>query len=163
MSLQIGDQIPDLDVQVKQDGIIDAVNLREFAADKTIILFVVPGAFTPTCSAKHVPSYLAHFEALKAAGIDAIACLSVNDAHVMDAWGTDQQVGDKITMMADISGDVAAALGLKVYMGPIMGERAGRAAFVLKDGTFSHIFIEEPAVYQVSSAEHVLHHLSSEG
>lgn len=156
MGVQIGDSIPDIEVMVKDEDGIDTVNLSQFAAGRKVVVFVVPGAFTPTCSAKHVPSYLTHYDALRAAGIDAIACLSVNDAHVMKAWGEDQQVGDKITMMADIRGTAAEALGLLVDMGPVMGARAGRAAFVLEDGIFTHIFVEAPAVYEVSSAEYVL-------
>ena len=156
MSVKIGDPIPNVEVMVKDADGIDTVNLSVFAAGRNIVIFVVPGAFTPTCSAKHVPSFLAHYDALGAAGIDAIACLSVNDAHVMKAWGDDQDVGDKITMMADIRGTAADALGLLVDMGPVMGARAGRAAFVVEKGIFTQVLIEAPAVYEVSSAEHVL-------
>lgn len=156
MSVQIGDPVPDMDIMVKGDDGIDTVNLSTFTEGRRVIIFVVPGAFTPTCSAKHVPSFLHHYDALRSAGIDAIACLSVNDAHVMKVWGEDQKVGDKITMMADIRGTAAEALGLLVDMGPVMGLRAGRAAFVIHNGKITHKFVEEPAIYEVSSAEHIL-------
>ena len=119
----------------------------------------MPGAFTPTCSVKHLPSYLDQYDALKQKGVDAIICLSVNDAHVMYAWGRDQGVEDKIIMLADSSAAFSEALGLAVHMGPVLGTRSSRSAFVVEDGVISHAFLEEPMVYEVSSAEHVLANL----
>ena len=159
MSLTIGQKLPDMTVHIKDQEGIDSCETGAFFAGKKVLIFTVPGAFTPTCSLKHVPSYLTHYDALKAAGIDEIACLSINDAHVMYAWGEAQQVGDKITMLADQSGDFSEALGLAVYMGPVLGKRAGRSAFIVDDGVLTHHFVEEPAVYEVSSAEHVLAHI----
>ena len=159
MSLTIGQKLPDMTVHIKDQEGIDSCETGAFFAGKKVLIFTVPGAFTPTCSLKHVPSYLTHYDALKAAGIDEIACLSINDAHVMYAWGEAQQVGDKITMLADQSGDFLEALGLAVYMGPVLGKRAGRSAFIVDDGVLTHHFVEEPAVYEVSSAEHVLAHI----
>lgn len=156
MGVKIGDSIPDLNVMVKDDEGVDAVSLRAFATGRKTVIFVVPGAFTPTCSAKHVPSFIEHYDALKAAGVGAIACLSVNDAHVMHAWGEGQHVSDKITMMADAKGEAADAFGLLVDMGPVMGARAGRAAFIMDDGIITHAFVEAPMVYELSSAEHIL-------
>lgn len=161
MRVNIGDSIPDLDVMIKDEDGVDTLNLKEFTQGRKIVLFIVPGAFTPTCSAKHVPSFITHYDALRAAGVDEIACLSVNDAHVMKVWGEDQEANGKVTMLADVRGTVADALGVLVDMGPVMGVRAGRSAFVLEDGVFTHIFIEEPAVYDVSSAEHVLEALQA--
>lgn len=159
MGVKIGDSIPDLNVMVKDEEGIDAVSLRAFTSGRKVVIFIVPGAFTPTCSAKHVPSFLEHHDALTQAGIEAVACIAVNDAHVMKLWGEDQQADGKITMMADAKGEVAEAFGVRVDMGPIMGVRAGRSAFVLDDSIFSHVFIEAPSAYEVSSAEHILSEL----
>ena len=156
MSLSVGQTIPSVDLHIKDADGIDTLDIQAFAKGKKIVIFSVPGAFTPTCSVKHVPSYLAHYEALQSAGFDAIVCLSVNDAHVMYAWGLDQKVGDKIIMAADSHAILAEALGLAVDMGPVLGKRAARSAFVFDDGVMTHEFKEEPMVYEVSSAEYVL-------
>ena len=159
MSLTIGQKLPDMTLHTKDEDGIDSCETGAFFAGKKVVVFTVPGAFTPTCSLKHMPSYLEHYDALKEAGIDEIACLSINDAHVMHAWGEAQNVGDKIKMLADQSGAFSEALGLAVHMGPVLGTRAGRSAFIVDDGVITHSFIEEPAVYEVSSAEHVLAHM----
>ena len=159
MSQLVGQQIADCTLHIKDEDGIDTLETGAFFADKKVVIFSVPGAFTPTCSAKHLPSYLAHYDALKQAGFDAILCLSVNDAHVMKEWGDHQEVGDKIIMAADMSADFSQSLGLAVHMGPVMGTRAGRSAIVVEKGVITHAFIEEPAVYEVSSAEHVLANL----
>ena len=156
MSLSVGQPLPSIELHVKDADGIDTLLLSDFAKGKKIIIFSVPGAFTPTCSARHLPSYLAQYEALKSAGFDAIICLAVNDAHVMYAWGQDQQVGDKIIMAADSHAQLADALGIAVDMGPVLGRRAARAAFIFEDGIMHHAFKEEPMVYEVSSAEYVL-------
>ena len=159
MSLSVGQKIPAMELHVKDDDGIDVFDTGAYFADKKVVVFTVPGAFTPTCSVKHVPSFLAHYDQFKQAGFDVIICLSVNDAHVMHAWGKDQAVSDKIIMLADASGAFSQALGLAVHMGPVIGTRAGRSAFVVDNGTITHSFVEEPAVYEVSSAEHVLANL----
>ena len=156
MSPTIGMAMPDIDVHVKDEDGVDTINMAAFCADKTIALFTVPGAFTPTCSLKHVPSYVEHYDALRAKGIDEIICLSVNDAHVMQAWGKDLQTEGKITMIADSHALLAEALGLAVNMGPVLGTRAGRASMVIKNGEVSHSFVEEPMEYKLSSAEYML-------
>ena len=159
MSLEIGQKIPSVELHVKDADGIDVFETHSGFAGKKIVVFSVPGAFTPTCSIKHLPSYLEHYDALKNAGVDEIICLSVNDAHVMYAWGLDQKVGDKITMLADSAGEFSQALGLAVYMGPVIGTRASRSAFVVEDGVITKAFVEEPMVYEVSSAENVLANL----
>ena len=156
MSPTTGQKIPAMTLHIKDEDGIDSFDTAAFFAGKKVLMFSVPGAFTPTCSVKHVPSYLEHYDALKQAGFDAIVCLSVNDAHVMHAWGLDQQVGDKIIMLADQSAAFSQELGLAVHMGDIIGTRAARSALVIEDGVITHSFVEEPAVYEVSSAEHVL-------
>lgn len=156
MSPTIGMAMPDIDVHIKDENGIDTVNIAAYCADKTVALFTVPGAFTPTCSLKHVPSYTEHYDALRAKGIDEIICLSVNDAHVMQAWGMDLQTDGKITMMADAGAALSEALGLAVHMGPVLGTRAGRASMVIEKGQIRHSFVEEPMEYKLSSAEYML-------
>ena len=156
MSPRMGQTMPDIEVHIKDENGIDTINIAEFCADKTVALFTVPGAFTPTCSMKHAPSYLEHYEGLTAKGIDAILCLSVNDAHVMQAWGKDLQSEGKIMMVADAQAALSEALGLAVHMGPVLGTRASRASMVIDKGVISHLFVEEPMEYKVSSAEHML-------
>lgn len=130
-----------------------------FAGKKTA-LFVVPGAFTPTCSAKHVPSYVANADALNAKGVDQIVCLSVNDVFVMAAWGKDQSVGDKIIMAADGNGDLTKAVGLEMDgSGFGMGTRSQRYSAIIDNGTVTQLFVEDAGAYDVSSGEHMLANL----
>ncbi len=127
-----------------------------FAA-KTVVLFSVPGAFTPTCDARHLPGYLQHFDALKAKGVDTIACMAVNDMFVMNAWGKSSNVGDKVLMLADGNGDYTRALGLELdARGFGMGMRGQRFAIIVKDGVATHVNIEAGGEFKVSAAEHVL-------
>jgi len=134
-----------------------AVSTDELFAGKKVVLVSVPGAFTPTCSASHLPGFLQNAEALRAKGVDTIACMSVNDVHVMHAWGKDQGVGDEIVMLADGNGDYAEALDL-VLDGTAfgMGKRGQRFAVIVDDGTATHVAVEDPGQFQVSKAESVL-------
>lgn len=126
-------------------------------AGKTVVLFSVPGAFTPTCDARHLPGYLQHFDALKAKGVDTIACMAVNDMFVMNAWGKSSNVGDKVLMLADGNGDYTRALGLELdARGFGMGMRGQRFAIIVKDGVATHVNIEAGGEFKVSAAEHVL-------
>lgn len=130
-------------------------------AGKTVALFSVPGAFTPTCSAKHLPGYVECAAQLKAKGIDTIACISVNDVFVMSAWGKAQGVEDKVLMLADGNGDFAKAVGLELDgTGFGMGQRAQRYSMVVKDGVVTHLNIEAPGDFKVSSAQFMLDQLS---
>jgi len=127
---------------------------------KTVALFSVPGAFTPTCSAEHLPGFVQNAAALKAKGIDTIACTAANDVFVMDAWGKDQDTGDSITMLADGSADFAKALELELDLTARgMGMRAQRYSMVVKDGVVDKLNVEEPGAFEVSSAEHMLSQL----
>jgi peroxiredoxin len=157
MTIQLGDSIPSVKVMLATaDGPKEA-DTAELFAGKTVALFGLPGAFTPTCSAKHVPGYVANEAALKAKGVDAIICLSVNDAFVMGAWGKDQQVGDKVTMMADGAAAFTKALGLDQDLTARgMGVRSQRFALVAKDGKVTHVAVEKPGEFEVSKAESVL-------
>jgi peroxiredoxin len=121
MTIAAGQAIPQASFQIKtEDGIATHDSLEYFAAGRSV-LFSVPGAFTPTCSAKHLPTFIEHYDALKAAGVDRIACLAVNDAYVMEVWGDQNDTNGKIDMLADPHGELAAALGLLVNMGPRSG------------------------------------------
>ncbi len=159
MTLTAGAQIPDVTVHIKTEDGIEAIQTADYFANARCVMFVVPGAFTPTCSARHLPGFIEHIEKLKAGGVDKIACLAVNDAHVMKAWGDASGATGNIDMIADSTASFAEAMGIAVDMGPVMGYRAGRCAFIAENGVISKIFIEEPGAFDVSSAEHILSEL----
>jgi peroxiredoxin len=133
------------------------VSAEALFAGKTVVLFSVPGAFTPTCDAKHLPGFVQHADAFKAKGVDAIVCVSVNDMFVMNAWGKASNVGDKVAMLADGNGDYARALGLELdARGFGMGMRGQRFAIIAKNGVATQVNVEAPGKFEVSSAEYVL-------
>jgi peroxiredoxin len=157
MSIQVGDRIPSASLRVKTDEGIQEITTDEIFGGKKVVLFSVPGAFTPTCSAKHLPGFVHKAEEIRAKGVDTIACMSVNDAFVMDAWGRDQGVGDKVLMLADGNGDFAKALGLEFDASGVgLGTRSQRFAMVAEDGVVKALHVEEPGAFEVSSAEAVL-------
>jgi peroxiredoxin len=130
------------------------VSTAELFAGKKVVLFSVPGAFTPTCSMKHLPGYVEQAAALKANGVDTIACMAVNDVFVMDAWGKDQNVGDKVMMLADGNAEYSKALGLELdASGFGMGTRGQRFSIIVDDGVATQVNIEGPGEFQVSNAE----------
>ena len=157
MSIKVGDKIPAAILKHKtSDGVID-ISTDELFAEKKVVIFAVPGAFTPTCSAKHLPGFIARAAEIKAKGVDTIACLSVNDAFVMDAWGTDQNAGDKVMMLADGSGLFTKAIGKELDRTEAgMGMRSARYAMIVDDGVVTEMLAEEPGAFEVSSAEFVL-------
>ena len=133
------------------------VTTDELFSGKKVALFALPGAFTPTCSAKHVPGFVQNEEALKKKGIDLIACLSVNDAFVMGAWGKDQGAGDKVRMLADGNGEFTGAVGLEMDGSKFgMGKRSQRYSMVVDNGVVKSLNVEQPGAFEVSSAEHML-------
>ena len=133
------------------------VDVAKATAGKTIALFALPGAFTPTCSAKHVPGYVEHAEAFKAAGVDEIWCVSVNDAFVMGAWARDQKTGGKVRMLGDGSADFAKATGLTLDLtGRGMGLRSNRYSMLVKDGKVASLNVEAPGKFEVSDAATLL-------
>ncbi len=137
-----------------------AVSTEDLFGGKKVVLFSVPGAFTPTCSMNHVPGFVDHADEILAKGVDTIACMAVNDIFVMDAWGKDRSVGDKISMLADGNGEYASALGLEMdATGFGMGMRGQRFAIIVDDGVATHVAVEEPGKFEVSSAESVLANL----
>ncbi len=157
MTIKVGDSVPSGSFKhMTADG-MQELSTGELFGGKKVVLFSLPGAFTPTCSAKHLPGFVQHAGDLKAKGVDTIACMSVNDAFVMDAWGKDQSVGDSVLMLADGNGDVAKALGLDFdASGFGMGTRAQRFAMVVEDGKVTTLNVEEPGAFEVSSAEAML-------
>jgi glutaredoxin/glutathione-dependent peroxiredoxin len=125
-----------------------------------VALFALPGAFTPTCSAKHLPGFVSQADEIKGKGVDTIACMSVNDAFVMGAWGDQQKAGDKVAMLADGNGDFTRALGLEMDASKFgMGKRSQRFSMVVDNGVVKELNVEEPGAFAVSSAEHVLKQL----
>ncbi len=160
MSIQVGDKMPAGSFGVMTSDGPGSISTDELFAGKKVVLFAVPGAFTPTCSAKHLPGFVQNVAALKSRGVDTIACLSVNDLFVMDAWGKDQGVGDAVVMLADGNGDYTKALGLELdASGFGMGQRAKRFAMVIDDGVVSQLHVEAPGEFKVSAAEFILENL----
>lgn len=157
MAVSVGDRIPEATlVKIGAEG-PQPVSTSDFFAGRTVALFAVPGAFTPTCSAKHLPGFVEHAQALKDKGVDEIACVSVNDAFVMSAWGQASGVEGKVTMLADGNGAFTEAMGLVLdASGFGMGKRSQRYSLVARDGVITHLFVEEGGQFQVSSAEHML-------
>ena len=158
MTIQIGDKIPQATLNMLKDG-VQAVDTAELFGGKKVVLFAVPGAFTPTCSAKHLPGYVEHFDAFTQRGIE-VACLSVNDAFVMDAWAKSQDVPAGVHMLADGNGAFTQAMGLQLDATAFgMGLRAKRFALYAEDGIVKQLHVEAPGEFKVSSAEYVLEHL----
>jgi len=157
MTIKVGDKIPSAKLmQATADG-PQEVSTDEFFGGKTVVLFGVPGAFTPTCSAKHLPSFVNHAAEFKAKGVDVIACIAVNDVFVMGAWGKDQGVDGKVIMLADGSAAFTEAMGLGFDLTARgLGVRCQRFALVAKDGVVTHVAVEEAGAFEVSKAETVL-------
>ncbi|MFT4076138.1 MAG: peroxiredoxin [Asticcacaulis sp.] len=160
MSLQAGDTLPELTLTVVDEAGPKPVASKEFFGGKTVVLFAVPGAFTPTCSARHLPGFKDHAADFSAKGVDVVACTSVNDYFVMKAWAKDQGISDEVVLLADGNGDFAKAMGLTLdASGFGMGPRSQRYAAVIKDGQIDKLFVEAAGEFKVSSAEYVLENL----
>lgn len=158
--IKVGDKLPNIGFKKMGDNGPEPVDADNLFKGKKVVLFSVPGAFTPTCSAKHLPGFVEQADAIKAKGVDTIACVAVNDAFVMGAWGKDQKVGDKVEMLADGSGDWTNALGLDLDLTAAgLGKRGQRFAMIVEDGTVSHLAVEEGGAFEVSSAEKILENL----
>ena len=158
---KVGDKVPSATLRMLGPEGPKAVTTEElFAPVKKVVAFALPGAFTPTCSAKHVQGYVTDFDKLKAKGVDTIACISVNDAFVMGAWGKDQKAGDKVMMLGDGNGEFTQAMGLTMDGSKFgLGTRSQRYAMVVDNGVIKELFVEKPGAFEVSSAENVLKHL----
>jgi peroxiredoxin len=157
MPIQAGETIPPMKLtRATPDGPRET-STDELFAGKTVVLFGVPGAFTPTCSARHLPGFVEQADALKAKGADVVACVAVNDAFVLDAWAKSQGVEDKIVMLADGSGELIKKLGLEMDLTARgLGVRSQRFALVAKNGKVAHVAVEAPGAFEVSRAEAVL-------
>ena len=157
MAIKAGERMPSGTLKaMTKDGPRD-VTTDDLFKGKKVVLFSVPGAFTPTCDAKHLPGFVQLADQIRAKGVDTIACMAVNDVFVMNAWGKASGVGDKVMMLADGNGDYARALGLELDAhGFGMGTRGQRFALVVDDGVVKHVNVEEPGQFKVSAAEHVL-------
>jgi peroxiredoxin len=157
MTIQVGDKIPSVKLKAVGEGGAKDVSSDEIFAGKKVVLFAVPGAFTPTCSMKHLPGFVEQAGSIRAKGVDTIACLSVNDAFVMDAWGKAQGAIGKVLMLADGNGDFTRAVGLEMDgTGYGMGRRSQRYALIVQDGVVKHVAVEAPGKFEVSRAEAIL-------
>ncbi len=161
---KVGDRVPDVTFRVRQDGQWVEWTTDQLFKGKTVVVFALPGAFTPTCSSTHLPGYMASSRALKDAGVDAIYCLSVNDSFVMNAWAKDQGVEDEVIMLPDGNGDFSRGMGMlvdKSHLG--FGERSWRYSMLVRDGVIEQLFSEdrnEPGdPFKVSDAQTMLNYL----
>jgi len=157
MTIKVGDTVPSMKLMVATAEGPKETSTDEIFKGKKVVLFAVPGAFTPTCSVKHMPGFVQNAEAFKAKGVDTIACIAVNDVFVMGAWGKDQGTGDKVTMLADGAAAFAKAIGLELDLNARgMGWRSQRYALVADDGKVTYLGVEAPGGFDVSRAEAVL-------
>jgi peroxiredoxin len=157
MALQPGDRIPNVNLKTP-DG--KNLSTEELSRGKRVVLFAVPGAFTPTCSDHHLPGFVTHAEEIKAKGIDTVACVAVNDHYVMGAWGNARGAGDQILMLADGNGEFARAMGLEADISAFgMGKRSRRYAAVIEDGVIKSLQVDQPGRLEVSTAEEILKQL----
>lgn len=160
MTISVGDRIPQATfIKATPEG-PQPVNSSEFFDGRTVALFSVPGAFTPTCSARHLPGFVEKADAFKAKGVDEVACTAVNDAFVLGAWSENAQATDKVTMLADGNGDFAQAIGLTMDGSKFgMGTRSQRYSMLVRDGIVEQLNVEEPGAFAVSSADYMLERL----
>lgn len=157
MTISAGEKMPSGTFGVMTESGPGSLSSDELFAGKKVILVSVPGAFTPTCSLNHLPGFIDQAEQLTAKGVDTVACMAVNDVFVMDAWGKDRGVGEKVVMLADGNGEYSRALGLELdASGFGMGMRGQRFAIVVDDGVATHVAIEAPGQFEVSKAEAIL-------
>ncbi len=160
MTIKIGDALPNTTFKIMTDGGPKDVSTQDFFANRTVALFAVPGAYTPTCTAKHLPGYVDAFSALQNKGVDVIACVAVNDIFVMDAWGKSCSA-QNVTMLSDGNGEFTQSMGLTLEaQGYGMGTRSQRYSMLVKNGIIEKLFLENPGTFEVSSAEHLLAHIS---
>lgn len=160
MAIKVGDKLPQATFNTPSADGPKPLTTDDVFAGKTVALFAVPGAFTPTCSAKHMPGFVQEAAAIKAKGVDTIACVSVNDVFVMKAWGEDQNVGDDVLLLADGSGVFTQAIGLEMDGSRFgMGLRSQRYSMIVNDGVVEQLNVEQGGEFKVSSADYLLEHL----
>jgi len=157
MTIQVGDKVPAVDLQHMADSGVETINSEDLFGGKKVALFALPGAYTPTCSASHLPGYVVASDELFAKGIDLIVCLSVNDAFVMDAWGKQHNADDRVMMIADGSAHFTRAIGLELDLDAAgMGIRSQRYAMVINDNVVEVLNVEAPKQFEVSDAQTIL-------
>ena len=157
MPISVGDQLPEATLTTMTSEGPTPMTTKDLTSGRKIVLFAVPGAFTPTCHKKHLPGFIANADALKAKGVDTIACMAVNDPFVMEAWGKDQKVGDSVLMLADGSANYTKELGLELDLNKNgLGTRSQRFAMIVDNGTVSELLIDPPGEFGATSAESVL-------
>lgn len=161
MTIKVGDTIPSATLVKATDAGPTQISTQDLFGGRTVALFSVPGAFTPTCSAKHLPGFVTNADTIRQHGVDEIVCLAVNDAFVMGAWGKSAHADDKVTMVADGSADFTKAMGLEMDASKFgMGIRGQRFSMIVKDGVVTHLNVEDPGAFAVSSAEHLMGQLA---
>jgi peroxiredoxin len=157
MAIKVGDKIPSVKLKTMKDGKMSDISTDEIFRGRKVVLFAVPGAFTPTCSMQHLPGFVEKASEIRAKGVDTIACISVNDAFVMGAWGKDKGADGKVLMLADGNGEFARAVGLDFDGSGIgFGLRSQRYALVAQDGVVKLLAVEQPMKFEVSSADAIL-------
>jgi peroxiredoxin len=160
MTIKVGDRIPEGKFSVMIEGAPASISTQELFGGKKVVFFSVPGAFTPTCSNTHLPGFIKNAAEIKAKGVATIACMAVNDVFVMDAWGKDRGVGDKVLMLADGNGEYTRALGLELDgSGFGLGTRSQRFSMVVDNGVVTELNVEAPREFKVSTAECLLKQL----
>jgi glutaredoxin/glutathione-dependent peroxiredoxin len=159
MSIKVGDKFPLGVFRIKGSDGIKEVTTEEYFDNKKIVLFALPGAFTPTCSAKHLPGFINNYRAIVDKGISKVACMAVNDPHVMNAWGEVSGVDNKIDMLSDSDCSISVSLGLDMNFGKVMGHRSKRFAMIVDNNIIIQLFVEEIGAFEVSTAENILNNL----
>ena len=159
MSIKVGDKFPSGIFRVKGSDGIKEIATEKYFDNKKVVLFALPGAFTPTCSAKLLPGFINNYNAIVDKGISIIACMAVNDPHVMNAWGEVSGVDNKIDMLSDSDCSISVSLGLDMDFGKVMGHRSKRFAMIVDDNIITKLFVEEVGAFEVSTAENILNNL----
>ncbi|MBN9565174.1 MAG: peroxiredoxin [Alphaproteobacteria bacterium] len=160
MTIKIGDTLPNTTLKIMVNNTPKDISTKEFFANRTVALFAVPGAYTPTCTAKHLPGYVDAFSTLKGKGVEEVACVAVNDIFVMDAWGKSCSA-ENVTMLSDGNAEFTKSLGLEMEaQGYGMGTRSQRYSMLVKNGVVEKLFVENPGTFEVSSAEYLLDQIS---
>ena len=159
MSIKVGDKFPSGVFRIKGSDGIKEITTESYFDNKKVVLFALPGAFTPTCSAKHLPSFIKNYSAIMGKGVANVACMAVNDPHVMNAWGEVSGVDNKIDMLSDSDCSISVSLGLDMNFGKVMGHRSKRFAMIVYNNIVTQLFVEEIGAFEVSSAENILQNL----
>ena len=159
MTISLGDSFPSGTFLIKDNDGVKHIKTEEYFKSKKVVLFALPGAFTPTCSAKHLPSYIKNYNQIIEKGVSVVACMAVNDPHVMRAWGEANEVVGKIDMLSDADCSISQSLGLDMDFGKVMGHRSKRFSMVVENNIIIKLFVEEIGAFEVSSADNMLKHL----